>query len=91
MILVRVYGFDGWQQRPYIDEGGLDGRFYLDEVDFHWYRKGEQTGSEHSIDGTHYPIEVYDVLKLKSFSCTFLEFESLVNLNLKSDVSLNRY
>lgn len=55
---MRVYGFDGWQQRPYIDGGGLAGRYYLDEIQFHWYRKAEHPGSEHSINGTRYPIEV---------------------------------
>lgn len=58
LLLVRVYGFDGWQPRPYIDGGGLDGNYTLSEIHFHWYSKGKKPGSEHSVNGTHYPIEV---------------------------------
>ncbi|KAH7707091.1 Eukaryotic-type carbonic anhydrase family protein [Aphelenchoides avenae] len=67
--VVRVHGFAAWKKRPYIDGGGLDGSYTLDEIYFVWKRTGFGKNyvqvSEHSIDGHHYPIEIHMVHRSK--------------------------
>ncbi|KAH7717257.1 carbonic anhydrase [Aphelenchoides avenae] len=57
---VGVNGFTNstwvnWQ--PYIEGGGLSGRYHLEQIHLHWNKRGN--GSEHTVDGRRYPAEVH--------------------------------
>lgn len=59
---VGVNGFTNstwvnWQ--PYIEGGGLSGRYHLEQIHLHWNKRGN--GSEHTVDGRRYPAEVCTV------------------------------
>ncbi|VDN38124.1 unnamed protein product, partial [Gongylonema pulchrum] len=50
-VLVRATNFDNWcPERPYIHGGGLSGKYYLENVHFHW-SQSYLDGSEHHIGG----------------------------------------
>ncbi|KAK6730037.1 hypothetical protein RB195_006849 [Necator americanus] len=51
-----VQGFQSWTERPYISGGGLHGIYYLQQFHFHW-GTSDLTGSEHTLDLLHYPME----------------------------------
>nr|XP_057910354.1 receptor-type tyrosine-protein phosphatase gamma-like isoform X2 [Doryrhamphus excisus] len=42
----------------FVRGAGLPGRFKAEKVEFHWGPSNGSEGSEHSIDGRHYPVEV---------------------------------
>jgi carbonic anhydrase len=54
---VEVSGFANWQNRPSIEGGGLGAKYLLNQFHFHWSQHGN--GSEHQLDGSHYPLEVH--------------------------------
>lgn len=60
--LVTASGFDKWggddSKQPYIVGGGLNGRYNLVGVHFHWGTH-DNSGSEHTLLGLHYPLEVH--------------------------------
>lgn len=47
---------------PFIRSGGLPGEFEVVGFHFHW-GKDSTTGSEHTINGRHYPLEMHVVCK----------------------------
>uniref|UniRef100_A0A7I4XTK6 Carbonic anhydrase n=1 Tax=Haemonchus contortus TaxID=6289 RepID=A0A7I4XTK6_HAECO len=55
-----IQGFQTWSKRPYITGGNLVGRYYLQQFHFHW-DGNDRFGSEHTLDGLHYPLEVHFV------------------------------
>ena len=40
-----------------VSDGGLDHEYIFDHLDFHW-GEDDTEGSEHTVDGVHYPLEV---------------------------------
>nr|XP_057910355.1 receptor-type tyrosine-protein phosphatase gamma-like isoform X3 [Doryrhamphus excisus] len=42
----------------FVRGAGLPGRFKAEKVEFHWGPSNGSEGSEHSIDGRHYPVEM---------------------------------
>lgn len=55
-----VQGFQSWTKQPYITGGNLGSKYYLQQFHFHW-DGNDRLGSEHSLDGLHYPLEVHFV------------------------------
>ncbi|CAD5230939.1 unnamed protein product [Bursaphelenchus okinawaensis] len=55
---VQLSGFADWTNRPQIQGGGLSGTYLLVQIHFHW-GQNESHGSEHSINGLHYPAEAH--------------------------------
>lgn len=55
---VVFHGFANWgANQPYIRGGTLQGEYALETMHIHWGIKNE-TGSEHTLGGLHYPAEV---------------------------------
>uniref|UniRef100_A0A1I7W9R3 carbonic anhydrase n=1 Tax=Heterorhabditis bacteriophora TaxID=37862 RepID=A0A1I7W9R3_HETBA len=52
-----VQGFKSWSARPSISGGGLGSRYFLSQFHFHW-DGNDRFGSEHTLNGLHYPLEV---------------------------------
>lgn len=42
----------------YVRGAGLPGRFKAEKVEFHWGQSNASEGSEHSINGHRFPVEV---------------------------------
>uniref|UniRef100_F6W1D7 Receptor-type tyrosine-protein phosphatase gamma n=2 Tax=Ornithorhynchus anatinus TaxID=9258 RepID=F6W1D7_ORNAN len=42
----------------FISGAGLPGRFKAEKIEFHWGQNNGSAGSEHSIDGRRYPVEM---------------------------------
>lgn len=42
----------------FVRGAGLPGRFKAEKVEFHWGPNNGSEGSEHSINGRRYPVEV---------------------------------
>lgn len=42
----------------FVRGAGLPGRFKAEKVEFHWGPSNGSEGSEHSINGRRYPVEV---------------------------------
>ncbi|CAG9764272.1 unnamed protein product [Ceutorhynchus assimilis] len=59
------------QERPYISNGVLNGKYVFSQVHLHWGQT-DLEGSEHTIDGGHYPGEMHVVL----FKSCYLTQES---------------
>ncbi|KAL6729413.1 hypothetical protein Aduo_000467 [Ancylostoma duodenale] len=66
---VLVRGFQSWTEQPYISGGGLSGKYYLQQFHFHW-GDSDTTGSEHTLDLLHYPVEVHFVHVLEGHNET---------------------
>ncbi|KAL6729412.1 hypothetical protein Aduo_000466 [Ancylostoma duodenale] len=66
---VLVRGFQSWTGQPYISGGGLSGKYYLQQFHFHW-GDSDTTGSEHTLDLLHYPVEVHFVHVLEGHNET---------------------
>lgn len=59
------------QERPYLTDGPFMGNYVFSQLHFHWgYNNME--GSEHTIDGSHMPLEMHVVL----FKSCYLTQES---------------
>ncbi|XP_041349955.1 carbonic anhydrase-like [Gigantopelta aegis] len=58
----------------YVTGGGLEGRYRLEQFHFHWGLKDER-GSEHVIDGRHFPMEIHIVL----YNDKYANFSSAVH------------
>lgn len=60
----------------FVRGAGLPGRFKAEKVEFHWGPSNGSEGSEHSINGRRYPVEVgsihyvYHMSKRETFSGT---------------------
>lgn len=42
----------------FVRGGGLPGRFKAEKMEFHWGQSNGSAGSEHSINGKRFPVEV---------------------------------
>uniref|UniRef100_A0A914W530 Carbonic anhydrase n=1 Tax=Plectus sambesii TaxID=2011161 RepID=A0A914W530_9BILA len=64
--LVTAKGFEKWgvggDRQPYITGAGLGGRYDLIGFHFHWGTH-DNVGSEHTLNGLHYPLEAHFVHK----------------------------
>ncbi|XP_041349560.1 carbonic anhydrase-like [Gigantopelta aegis] len=66
----------------YITGGGLEGRYRLEQFHYHWGLQNHR-GSEHSIDGVYFPMEMHIVLyndKYANFSVAVHEKNGLAVL-----------
>jgi len=59
------------QERPYITNGVLSGKYVFSQMHFHW-GINDMEGSEHTIDGRQFPGELHVVL----FKSCYLTQES---------------
>ncbi|KAF5904576.1 Receptor-type tyrosine-protein phosphatase gamma [Clarias magur] len=65
----------------FVQGAGLPGRFKAEKVEFHWGQSNGSDGSEHSINGRRFPVEicgVWDRLP-KSVTLRALGVQSLEN------------
>uniref|UniRef100_A0A3Q1GRF1 Alpha-carbonic anhydrase domain-containing protein n=1 Tax=Acanthochromis polyacanthus TaxID=80966 RepID=A0A3Q1GRF1_9TELE len=53
----------------FVRGAGLPGRFKAEKVEFHWGPSNGSEGSEHSINGRRYPVEVSSTCKFAIFYC----------------------
>lgn len=64
MLLANVHGHTAQVtlsgKAIYLNRGSLPNKYKLEQFHFHWGHSNEE-GSEHSIDGVHYPMEVHFV------------------------------
>ncbi|RXM94010.1 Receptor-type tyrosine-protein phosphatase gamma [Acipenser ruthenus] len=49
----------------FVSGAGLPGRFKAEKVEFHWGQSNASAGSEHSINGRRFPVEVREVHSLQ--------------------------
>lgn len=42
----------------FVSGAGLPGRFKAEKMEFHWGQSNGSAGSEHSINGRRFPVEV---------------------------------
>lgn len=59
------------QERPYISNGVLAGKYVFSQLHFHW-GVNNMEGSEHTVDGCQYPLEMHVVM----FKSCYLTQES---------------
>uniref|UniRef100_A0AC34FJU4 Carbonic anhydrase n=1 Tax=Panagrolaimus sp. ES5 TaxID=591445 RepID=A0AC34FJU4_9BILA len=58
-LTIMVSGMQEWNEnQPYISGGGLKYNYKLVQFHIHWSQINEN-GSEHTIDGKHYPAEIH--------------------------------
>jgi len=57
---VFAKGFDEWVDRPYIEGGGLVGKYKLIAFHLHW-GQDDTLGSEHQVNFVPFPLEVHFV------------------------------
>lgn len=48
----------------FVSGAGLPGRFKAEKVEFHWGHSNGSAGSEHSINGRRFPVEVREIQDL---------------------------
>ncbi|PAV90847.1 hypothetical protein WR25_04856 [Diploscapter pachys] len=53
-----IEGFNSWSEKPYMEGGGLEKRYYLQQFHFHW-SETDTHGSEHQVDSAVYPLELH--------------------------------
>uniref|UniRef100_A0A9J2Q540 Carbonic anhydrase n=1 Tax=Ascaris lumbricoides TaxID=6252 RepID=A0A9J2Q540_ASCLU len=53
-----LQGFLTWSNVPTLSGGGLGARYKLREIHFHW-AASDDSGSEHTLDRLHYPLEAH--------------------------------
>ncbi len=51
----------------FVRGAGLPGRFKAEKVEFHWGPSNGSEGSEHSINGRRYPVEVGTICEATKF------------------------
>lgn len=51
----------------FVRGAGLPGRFKAEKVEFHWGPSNGSEGSEHSIDGRRFPVEVSSIYKVVTY------------------------
>jgi carbonic anhydrase len=49
-----------------LTKSGLNGTYVLEQFHFHW-GNANNNGSEHSVNGVFYPLEVGDIYDFKSW------------------------
>ena len=87
--LVQLNGFDSWgSYRPYVIGGGLNYAYKLVQVHFHWSDVGD-IGSEHTIEGKHFPLEIHflHVKENKTVEEALLEPDGLMNVAVFGSVN----
>lgn len=78
-----------WEKVPMIKDGGLPGRYEVINFHFHWGRS-DFKGSEHTIDGESYPLEMHIVCqntKYKELSEAVLHPDGLAVLGVMYELS----
>ncbi|XP_037077294.1 putative carbonic anhydrase 3 [Pollicipes pollicipes] len=78
-----------WERLPMIQDGGLPGRYEVVNFHFHW-GEDDFKGSEHTIDGESYPLEMHVVCKntkYKELSDALLHSDGLAVLGVMYELS----
>uniref|UniRef100_A0AC34QN35 Carbonic anhydrase n=1 Tax=Panagrolaimus sp. JU765 TaxID=591449 RepID=A0AC34QN35_9BILA len=57
---LQINGFPYWANPPYMVNGGFNGKYNLQQMHFHW-SSTDFAGSEHTVDGRHYAMEIHMV------------------------------
>ncbi|KAK2529407.1 Ptprg [Columba guinea] len=66
----------------FVSGAGLPGRFKAEKVEFHWGQSNGSAGSEHSINGKRFPVELFDYGRRRrraadsSYFCSFAVLDS---------------
>ncbi|XP_069499852.1 receptor-type tyrosine-protein phosphatase gamma isoform X2 [Ambystoma mexicanum] len=75
----------------FISGAGLPGRFKAEKVEFHWGQSNASAGSEHSINGKRYPVEMqiyfYNPDDFDSFGAAILENRVIAAMSVFFQVS----
>lgn len=62
----------------FVRGAGLPGRFKAEKVEFHWGPSNGSEGSEHSINGHRYPVEVRTVCQVFTYHDVSLIWEKVI-------------
>ncbi|KAE9555132.1 hypothetical protein FO519_001627 [Halicephalobus sp. NKZ332] len=90
---LQIRGFDSWgSNQPTISGGGLRYNYTLLQIHFHW-SDSDNHGSEHTFDGTHYPLEIHFVhtKENKTLQEALLDPEGLMALGIFGILSFDNY
>uniref|UniRef100_A0A663FA57 protein-tyrosine-phosphatase n=1 Tax=Aquila chrysaetos chrysaetos TaxID=223781 RepID=A0A663FA57_AQUCH len=78
----------------FVSGAGLPGRFKAEKVEFHWGQSNGSAGSEHSINGKRFPVEMqiyfYNPDDFDSFGTAVLENRVVGAMAVFFQVSLNK-
>lgn len=62
----------------FVRGAGLPGRFKAEKVEFHWGPSNGSEGSEHSVNGRRYPVEVRTVCQVFTYHEVSLIWEKVI-------------
>lgn len=65
---------------------GLPGRFKAEKMEFHWGQSNASAGSEHSINGRRFPVEVKHSVHIHHEEDTSVQGESVNDRCNRHDV-----
>ncbi|KAE9547655.1 hypothetical protein FO519_009132 [Halicephalobus sp. NKZ332] len=90
---LQVRGFEKWNNlQPVISGGGLKGKYKLLQLHFHW-SDSDENGSEHTIQGTHFPLEIHfvHVKENRTLQQALLEPDGLMVLGVFGTITFDTH